>query len=231
MQRPKRRILLFQWLGDMVLCLMVSVPFSLPAVMIMSIFRPEGETSFWASMLTAACGVGTVGFLRLRRIHRAGAPLPDLSRTPARGSWKWLLLACTSAPLLQLMQSTLLRVLNVGAGSADPITLALSRTTGWALCPALAALVLAAPISEELLFRGLLLGRFRAHGYLASGTILSAVIFMLVHGDPRKFPYLFGGGLLLGWLYHRTNSLWPPIALHALNNGWGVIQTILSSHH
>jgi membrane protease YdiL (CAAX protease family) len=127
------------------------------------------------------------------------------------------------------MQFALLRVLNIGPGSDDPISLALSQTTGWALCPAIATLVLVGPISEELLFRGLLLGRFRAHGYLVSGTIVSAVIFMLIHGDPRSFLELFGAGLLLGWLYIRANSLWPPIALHVLNNAWEVIRTVLSA--
>jgi membrane protease YdiL (CAAX protease family) len=101
-----------------------------------------------------------------------------------------------------------------------------SQTRGWALCPAIAALVLAGPISEELLFRGLLLGRFRANGYLVSGTIISTVIFMLSHSDPRQYLELCGGGLLLAWLYHRTNSLWPPIALHALVNAWYAIQTV-----
>src|SRR5205807_964479 len=60
MKRPKRRILLFRWLGDFVLCLLVAMPLSIPAA-IMS--RPEGGAYpalwvFWASTLAASCGMG-----------------------------------------------------------------------------------------------------------------------------------------------------------------------------
>ena len=48
---------------------------------------------------------------------------------------------------------------------------------GWALG---LAVVVAIPISEELLYRGLLLGRFRKHGYLVSGTLISTIV-------PRRF--------------------------------------------
>jgi hypothetical protein len=74
MGRPKRRTLLFEWLGDLVLCLLVSVPLSVPA-MVTTISRPErgAYAVFWASMLAVACGVGAVAFLRLRRLRRTGA--------------------------------------------------------------------------------------------------------------------------------------------------------------
>jgi len=229
MEKPKRRTLLFQCLGDVVVCFVVSVPLSVPAVFT-TIGRPERGASavFWASMLATTCGVAAVALSRLRRVPGTDAALIGLSTPPGKGSWKWLLLACAALPLLTLMQSTLLRILNILPKSADPVTIGLSQAKGWALCLALATLVLAVPISEELLFRGLLLGRFRAHGYLVSGTFVSAVIFMLVHDDPRQFLDVCGAGLLLAWLYHRTNSLWPPIALHALNNACYAIETILS---
>ena len=188
-----------------------------------------GSWVFWSFILAAVCGMGAAAFFLLRRTRRSGAPLIGLSSAPARGWWKWLLLACGALPLLRLMQSALLRVLNIGSGSADPIAAAVSQTKGWLLCLVVAGAVLASPISEELLFRGLLLGRFRVHGYLVSGTILSAVLFTVLHLDPRHYLELFGAGLLLAWLYHRTNSLWPPIALHALNNGWDTMQAVLSA--
>jgi membrane protease YdiL (CAAX protease family) len=232
MKRPSRRTLVFQWLGDVALCLLVAVPLSLPAAVTLK-SRPERGAypvswAFWASMLAIICGMAAVAFFRLSRMRRAGVLLIGLSSMPARGLWRLLLLACAAVPLLRLMQAALIRVLDIGPGS-DPIAAALSQTRGWALCPAIAALVLAGPISEELLFRGLLLGRFRANGYLVSGTIISTVIFMLSHSDPRQYLELCGGGLLLAWLYHRTNSLWPPIALHALVNAWYAIQTVFSA--
>jgi membrane protease YdiL (CAAX protease family) len=140
----------------------------------------------------------------------------------------WLLLAVAALPALRLMQSALLRVLNIGLGKVDPIAAALIQTRGWALGLAVVALVVAGPISEELLYRGLLLGRFRNHGYLVSGTLISTIVCMVSHRDPRQYLELCGAGLLLAGLYRRSNSLWPPIALHALNHGWDTILAILS---
>ncbi len=81
------------------------------------------------------------------------------------------------------------------------------------------AVVLAGPLAEELLFRGLLLGRLGAHGYWRSGIVISALVFMGCTLDARHSFELFGMGLVLALLYRRTGSLWPPIGLHALNNG------------
>jgi membrane protease YdiL (CAAX protease family) len=230
MEQPKRRTLLFQWLGDFLVCLLVATPLSIPAA-IMS--RPErgaypASWIYWSSMLAASCGMGATAFFRLKRVRRSLALPPELSTTMANGWWMWLLLAVAALPVLRLMQSALLRVLNIGPGEVDPIATALFQTRGWALGLAGVALVVAGPISEELLYRGLLLGRFRKHGYLVSGTLISTIVFMVSHRDPRQYLELCGAGLLLAGLYRRTNSLWTPIALHALNNGWETIQAILS---
>jgi uncharacterized protein len=75
--------------------------------------------------------------------------------------------------------------------------------------------VVAGPLWEEILFRGCLLGRFRRHGYVASGIVLSALAFAVAHRVPSLIPTYFLRGLLLGWLCHRTASLWPPFVVHA----------------
>jgi membrane protease YdiL (CAAX protease family) len=86
-----------------------------------------------------------------------------------------------------------------------------------------------APLTEELVYRGLIARHFRAaHGYVA-GTYLSAVLFAWVHTWPSLQGLISGqsgnvppGPLLLAlvcdWLYVRTGSLWPAIAFHAACN-------------
>jgi membrane protease YdiL (CAAX protease family) len=79
-------------------------------------------------------------------------------------------------------------------------------------------LVVVAPVTEELLFRGLilrgLLGRF--HSWVA--LLLSAGLFSVMHMNPWQLIPTFALGLLFGWFYLRTGSLLPCIAGHALNN-------------
>ncbi len=78
---------------------------------------------------------------------------------------------------------------------------------------------LLAPLAEELVFRGAilkaLLGWFRNHWYAIT---LSALLFAIVHGNPAQMPHAFLVGLLLGWMYYRTDSIVPSVAFHWVNN-------------
>lgn len=79
-------------------------------------------------------------------------------------------------------------------------------------------LVVVAPVTEELLFRGLilrgLLGRYNSWVAL----LISAGLFAAMHMNPWQLIPTFALGVLFGWFYLRTGSLVPCIAGHALNN-------------
>ncbi|WP_082318123.1 CPBP family intramembrane glutamic endopeptidase [Hymenobacter sp. DG25A] len=81
-------------------------------------------------------------------------------------------------------------------------------------------LCVAAPVLEELLFRGVLLpGLLRNYPqrpWVAIGQ--SALVFGIIHGNPAQLVGAGLLGLLLGWLYYRTSSLGICIVVHALNN-------------
>lgn len=78
-----------------------------------------------------------------------------------------------------------------------------------------------APIVEELLFRGFVFGSLRQSLPLWPAALITGVLFGFAHvfGSPIAFilPLAFlGTGLCL--LYHQTGSLYPPMAVHAINN-------------
>ncbi len=78
-----------------------------------------------------------------------------------------------------------------------------------------------APIGEELFFRGFFFGALRNWRGPILAALLSGGLFGLVHAGSAPIGYLvplaiFGVGLCL--LYELTGSLYPSIALHALNN-------------
>lgn len=92
------------------------------------------------------------------------------------------------------------------------------------LVNALAVVVLVtvvAPLGEELFFRGFFFGALRNwHGYWLA-AIISGIVFGAIHVGSSPVGYLvplmiFGTGLCL--LYEWTGSLYPAIALHAINN-------------
>jgi uncharacterized protein len=78
-----------------------------------------------------------------------------------------------------------------------------------------------APVLEEMIFRGLLqtsvcnmLGWTRRWGIVIGCAVLFAGIHLSAVSWPA-LPALFVLGLILGWLYERTGSLWPGIVAHA----------------
>lgn len=78
--------------------------------------------------------------------------------------------------------------------------------------------VVIAPVTEEIVFRGLilrgLLGRWRP----VAAVLFSSALFALVHFNPAQAPVALLLGLLTGWLYVLTRSLGLCILAHALNN-------------
>lgn len=81
------------------------------------------------------------------------------------------------------------------------------------------ALVIVAPLTEEMFFRGVVLSGFVRRYSPAVAILLSALLFSLIHINPYQMTSAFGIGLILAWIRILSGSLWPCIYLHALNNG------------
>jgi len=75
-----------------------------------------------------------------------------------------------------------------------------------------------APVVEEMLFRGLILRGFLARYPRWPAIVASALLFGASHLNIYQFAVGVLLGLPLGWLYERTRSLIPCIALHAAYN-------------
>ncbi len=74
-----------------------------------------------------------------------------------------------------------------------------------------------APITEEFMFRRLLLDRLRPYGDLFA-VLASALCFGLFHGNFNQFLYAFALGAVFGYIVLRTGCLWQTIVLHAMVN-------------
>jgi len=89
--------------------------------------------------------------------------------------------------------------------------------------PSIVATCLLAPMLEEMLFRGIVLRSF-LHQYPRSRAILaSAFFFGLAHLNIYQFVVAFMLGVVAGWLYERSRSLIPCIALHGFYNSTLVV--------
>jgi len=78
-------------------------------------------------------------------------------------------------------------------------------------------------ISEELLFRGLLLPGLAKRMHPRLALVVSAVLFGLIHGAPVAMVYATLAGLALGWLRSRTGSVLPCVAMHGAVNAMPIL--------
>ena len=89
---------------------------------------------------------------------------------------------------------------------------------GGPLWGALLAVVIVAPLTEELLFRGVILRGLLLHYSAPKAVIASSLMFGLVHLNPWQAVGAVMLGALFGWWYVRTRSLTLCIFGHAFNN-------------
>ena len=79
-------------------------------------------------------------------------------------------------------------------------------------------IVIMAPLTEEILFRGLMLGALSKTCNKWLAIVATAIVFGIVHGHPIGIIYASCLGLVLGWLYIKTGSIIAPILFHGIYN-------------
>jgi membrane protease YdiL (CAAX protease family) len=125
-------------------------------------------------------------------------------------AFKWILAAIGAYLLFALLYSSLI-VVPEQEDIAD----------GFGPIPVqILLIVVAAPISEELCFRGMLFAGLREKLPRYGAALLSAVLFGGLHAltGITAVPPLIAFGFVLALLYEKTGSVLPPIILHMLNN-------------
>ncbi len=79
---------------------------------------------------------------------------------------------------------------------------------------------------EEFACRGVILGLLKKHGE-GFAIVVSSVLFGLMHGNFEQIPFAFVVGLALGYIYVKTDSIWPCVVVHFINNAVSVIFSYL----
>ena len=100
----------------------------------------------------------------------------------------------------------------------SPLWAELSKVTtldqrGWVFALA----VVAAPLCEEFIFRGLIYGGLRRSMPATQAMLASAAIFAVIHPPLSMLP-VFVLGLCAAWAYERSKTLLAPMLVHAVYN-------------
>lgn len=78
--------------------------------------------------------------------------------------------------------------------------------------------VVAAPLLEEFLCRGIILESLRVRYGVIAAWLVSSIFFAVIHLHPAMVVNAFVVGLIFAYICIRSSSLFPGIVLHAFNN-------------
>jgi hypothetical protein len=159
------------------------------------------------------CGVV---FLAVRRAHQPVADYLGLVRRPHPRE----IVFCLSSVAILLVASDLLSLL-IGHDLVPPFMVQVYETARNAGAPAillfLIAAVVAAPIGEEVMFRG-----FMFRGWVGSSAIWAAIH---VQYDWYGIVQVFCLGLLFGWVRARSGSTLLTMMMHSVCNVAATVET------
>ncbi len=200
-----------------VICLLVQLAVSfIFANYVDWIYGSDGKLTDYGFFTIYLCSMVPILLFTTRyesRRHKYSTPVMSSWRgfDPTAILWGFILLACASIAL-------------------SPIKMVLPPTErampmgGWTL----ATVCILAPIFEEIIFRGRLFSMLHRSVGALSSAVITALIFGLVHGDPRVMIDGFVAGMIFSFLYIRKRSIIAPILVHMCNNAIAYALMILS---
>lgn len=190
--------------------------------------RQLNDPSFVTNLLTAknlwvitvlsetALALMTIGFAQMA----FRATPAQLGFSPPRKA-RFLFWGVGMGALLILVSSVIEWALKVifGPHPVQLQALALAKHHGaLAFALDLMSVSIAAPIAEELFFRGFVFAGLAQRMSPVLAMVLSAILFGGAHLDKWSFLPIFAIGFGLAWLYYQTRSLWVNVIAHATVN-------------
>ena len=105
----------------------------------------------------------------------------------------------------------------------DMVTELLRQMTGGPLWSSFLLTAVFAPIFEEWLCRGMVLRGLLTKMKPVWAIVVSALFFALIHLNPWQALNAFIIGVVMGYVYYKTGSLWLTMLIHFVNNGTAVV--------
>lgn len=105
----------------------------------------------------------------------------------------------------------------------EPVKMLRESESSVHLILAMVMACVAAPIVEELLFRGYMYSTLRELTHPVFSAVIIGGLFAVVHGNLPALLPLWVFSLLLSFAYEATRCLWVPIGMHAFFNAANIV--------
>jgi uncharacterized protein len=209
------------WTAPAALVLGLAAALVLGGIVFLITAAVTGEADDTAGANIAATALQHAAFIGAAIFFAQLAGRPTAAQFGLRPTRFWPALGWMVAAYVVLLVLGGLWLEAFDAETRDP-TIDDLTTTPVAIATTAVLVTVLAPIAEEFLFRGYIFTALRGWAGVWGGALLTGALFGVIHSSPdRPAEYLVPlalFGFLLCLLYWRTGSLYPCIALHAINN-------------
>lgn len=139
--------------------------------------------------------------------------------SPLRVRWSWLPLAIVAALVGIFSMNLLCEQLNLPDMMAEQFKSLAHNPWG------ILAMVIVAPITEELLFREAIISSLLRHNlHRWQAVLISSLAFGIVHFNPVQVVFAFFIGIILGTIFVKTGRALVTSIIHIINNGLAAIE-------
>ena len=157
--------------------------------------------------------------------ERSPVPVPErLAYRPVSFRWwEWVAIVFATEGISLLTVLGVARILDEPPEDAQLLLTWLDHAGGMAKVGLAFGVAVMAPIVEETLFRGYVLGGLLRRWTPFWAILVSSYAFALAHGSVGYQLLILPFGLYLGILTYRTRSIFPAMARHAYGNGLATV--------
>ena len=215
-------------LSTTALAIVIALTISIGSIAAFPAVAPEstGLFLFVAGVMDASL----LAMLYLQGVRRGLVTFGSLGLRPEKlqRGLGWGLGGAASLLLLSVVASALMGIIGIKQPQGDWLYW-LRDLPRPQLALVLLAGVAAAPIAEELFFRGYIFNAYLGEKGVTTAYVASSFIFGIVHGHVALLLAIFPMGLVLAHLYRRSGTIVAPIIAHAVNNGFAFAALLGSS--
>jgi uncharacterized protein len=207
------------------LLLVYEIAALVPAVLLYLLKVP----SPWKDLAAVLLSFGAAALWAVRALPESDFSFRELAGGLPRGrAWRLVLAVVFNNLTLSVGLYGLSRLSGIPLVEARDIGPSQAEATfeGRALFLVIVAVV-AAPLVEELVFRGVLFRKLRFQRGAPFALLLTSLLFAALHPGRQLNMAILGMQLVL--LYTSTRTLWAPVLSHLINNSVGVGVLIASS--
>lgn len=175
----------------------------------------------WQAIVTGISFAFAACLLRGKSLEYSRKYSPSEKKSPL-----FILLSCIASVALALALNLLIVKTGIAASSAAYQEVAVSQYS----CAFLIGILvygIISPLSEELLFRGIVFNGVKGFMGWKPSLFLTSVLFAVYHGNGVQGIYALVMSLLITFMYEKSGSLLIPVLMHASANIASYILTYL----